>query len=85
MQESANRDDPADLELSPDRMQAMGDAVLRRVVAHLAALPDAPSRGDYTGIINRVRVIDLPTGWFNDSDLMDSTCWINDSDPIDSY
>ncbi len=57
MQESANRDDPADLELSPDRMQAMGDAVLRRVVAHLAALPDAPSRGDYTGIKDLCRAL----------------------------
>ncbi|MEO8985310.1 MAG: aminotransferase class V-fold PLP-dependent enzyme [Rhodanobacter sp.] len=44
------RDDLANLELSPTEMQAMGEAVVRRAVAHLAALPDMPSCGDYTDI-----------------------------------
>jgi aromatic-L-amino-acid decarboxylase len=44
------RDDPANLELSPATMQAMGEAVVTRAVAHLAALPDMPARGDYTDI-----------------------------------
>lgn len=43
-------DDPANLELSPARMQAMGAAVLERIVAHLGALDTAPSCGDFTGI-----------------------------------
>ncbi|MBX7118346.1 MAG: aminotransferase class V-fold PLP-dependent enzyme [Gemmatimonadaceae bacterium] len=38
--------DPADLELSPDAMRAMGEAVVHRAVAHLASLPEQPSRGD---------------------------------------
>jgi aromatic-L-amino-acid decarboxylase len=38
--------DPADLEFSPAQMQAMGDAVLRRVVAHLATIGEQPIRGD---------------------------------------
>lgn len=49
MTSNAN-DDLADLELSPARMQAMGEAVLARVVAHLGALHDMPSCGDFTGI-----------------------------------
>ncbi|MGH8273100.1 MAG: pyridoxal phosphate-dependent decarboxylase family protein [Gammaproteobacteria bacterium] len=40
----------ADLELSPAAMQAMGNEVLQRITAHIAALPDVPSVGDYTGI-----------------------------------
>ncbi|HTM29619.1 MAG TPA: aminotransferase class V-fold PLP-dependent enzyme [Rhodanobacter sp.] len=44
------RDDAANLELSPTTMQAMGEAVVTRAVAHLAALPDMPARGDYTDI-----------------------------------
>lgn len=43
-------DDPADLELSPGQLQAMGKAVVDRVSAHLATLPDMPSIGDYSGI-----------------------------------
>ncbi|MGB8716234.1 MAG: aminotransferase class V-fold PLP-dependent enzyme [Rhodanobacteraceae bacterium] len=44
------KDDPANLELSPAQMQAMGEDVVRRAVAHLSD-PDAmPIRGDYTGI-----------------------------------
>ena len=42
--------DPANLELSPDRMRAMGQAVVERAVAHLAALDRAPSNGDFTDI-----------------------------------
>ncbi len=42
--------DPANLDLSPAQMQAMGEVVLSRVVAHLAALPDMPSCGDFTDI-----------------------------------
>ncbi len=39
-------DDPAALDLTPATMQAMGEAVVARAVAHLAALASAPSRGD---------------------------------------
>jgi hypothetical protein len=39
-------DDPADLELPPDRMRAMGEAVLARLVDHIAALQDQPACGD---------------------------------------
>lgn len=42
--------DPADLELSPAQMQAMGQDVLARSIAHLAALPQMPARGDYADI-----------------------------------
>jgi aromatic-L-amino-acid/L-tryptophan decarboxylase len=38
--------DPANLEFSAASMQAMGDAVLRRVVAHLATIGEQPVRGD---------------------------------------
>ena len=45
-----SKDDPANLELSPAQMQAMGEDVVRRAVAHLSD-PDAmPIRGDYRGI-----------------------------------
>ena len=44
MTDSATNHDPANLELSPDTMQAMADQVLQRVLAHLAALPEAPAR-----------------------------------------
>ena len=50
MTDSATNHDPASLELSPDTMQAMADQVLQRVLAHLAALPEAPGCGDYDGI-----------------------------------
>ena len=43
-------EDLADLDLSPARMQAMGEAVLARIVAHLGALDTAPSCGDFDGI-----------------------------------
>ena len=43
-------DDLANLDLSPAAMQAMGEAVVKRAVAHLAALGDTPARGDYTDI-----------------------------------
>lgn len=42
--------DLANLDLSPAQMQALGENVLQRVTAHLAALPGMPSHGDYTGI-----------------------------------
>lgn len=42
--------DLADLDLSTAQMRAMGEAVLTRVVAHLAALHDTPSCGDFTDI-----------------------------------
>jgi aromatic-L-amino-acid decarboxylase len=38
--------DPADLELPPDVMRVMGQAVLARVVDHIASLPDQPACGD---------------------------------------
>lgn len=38
--------DLADLDLPPATMQAMGDAVVKRAVAHLASLDQQPSRGD---------------------------------------
>ncbi len=38
--------DPADLEFSPDEMRRMGEAVLERIVAHLASLDGQPVRGD---------------------------------------
>jgi aromatic-L-amino-acid decarboxylase len=40
----------ANLELTPAQMTAMGEAVLTRVVANLAAVSETPSRGDYTDI-----------------------------------
>ncbi len=43
-------DDPADLDLSAVEMQATGEAVLTRVVAHLAALHEVLSCGDFTDI-----------------------------------
>ena len=44
------KDDPASLDLSPAQMQAMGEAVVARAVAHLAALPEMPSCGDFADI-----------------------------------
>lgn len=41
-----NGHDLADLEYTAEQMQAMGDAVLRRVVEHLASIRDQPVRGD---------------------------------------
>jgi aromatic-L-amino-acid decarboxylase len=38
--------DPASLELTADEMQRFGEAALTRTVAHVAALPDLPVRGD---------------------------------------
>lgn len=38
--------DLADLEFAPAQMQAMGEQVLRRVVAHLASIQEQPVRGD---------------------------------------
>ncbi len=42
--------DLADLELSPAQMQAMGEAVVTRAVAHLAAVDSMSSCGDFSGI-----------------------------------
>lgn len=42
--------DPASLELSPEQMRTMGQTVVERAVAHLAALDRAPSNGDFSGI-----------------------------------
>ncbi|MDN5865629.1 MAG: aminotransferase class V-fold PLP-dependent enzyme [Gammaproteobacteria bacterium] len=42
--------DPANLELSPAAMQAMGEEVVRRATHYMQALADMPSVGDYTGI-----------------------------------
>jgi aromatic-L-amino-acid decarboxylase len=39
-------EDPADLELSPDVMRAMGEAALARVIDHIASLPQQPAMGD---------------------------------------
>ncbi len=44
------RDDLASLELSASVMQEMGENVLARSVAHLAALHEAPACGDFSGI-----------------------------------
>jgi aromatic-L-amino-acid decarboxylase len=38
--------DPADLEIPPDAMRAMGQAVLASVIDHIASLGDQPARGD---------------------------------------
>jgi aromatic-L-amino-acid decarboxylase len=43
-------DDPANLDLSPAEMRAMGEAVVARAVDHLARLREMPSRGDYTDV-----------------------------------
>lgn len=45
-----NPSDLADLELSPADMQAMGNLVVARSVAHLSALESQPIHGDYTNI-----------------------------------
>jgi aromatic-L-amino-acid decarboxylase len=39
-------DDPADLEIPPDSMRVMGQAVLAYVIDHIASLADQPARGD---------------------------------------
>ncbi len=43
-------EDPADLELSQAQLRAMGEIVVDRVSAHIAALPEMPSIGDYSHI-----------------------------------
>lgn len=53
----SHHDDPATLDLSPAQMQAMGEDVLRRVTAHLTALPGMPSHGDYAGIEDLCRTM----------------------------
>jgi len=39
-------DDPADLDFSPSALRSLLEATSRRVVDHLASLPDQPARGD---------------------------------------
>ncbi|MEO5565885.1 MAG: hypothetical protein ABIR05_04435, partial [Luteimonas sp.] len=46
----SNPGDPADLEITPAEMQAMGNLVVARSVAHLAALESTPILGDYHDI-----------------------------------
>jgi len=48
--EQLTADDLASLDLTPAQMTEMGKAVMARAVANLAALPETPSRGDYTDI-----------------------------------
>ena len=43
-------DDPAGLELAAGELQPIIDAVVARVVAHVATLPDQPACGDLRGI-----------------------------------
>lgn len=50
MSEYFSADDPANLEFSATDMQAMSAVTLRHVLAHLAALPSQPSRGDFSNI-----------------------------------
>lgn len=52
--------DPANLEFTPDQMQTMGEAVVRRAVTHLAGLADAPSCGDYADIEALCRALREP-------------------------
>jgi aromatic-L-amino-acid decarboxylase len=40
------REDPAELDFTPDEMRAMGEAALARIVEHLASLSAQPARGD---------------------------------------
>lgn len=49
--------DLADLDLPAAQMQALGEATLRRIVAHVASLPEQPSRGDCTGIKDLCRAL----------------------------
>jgi len=42
----AERNDPANLELTPDDMRRLGEEALARVVAHLASISEQPVRGD---------------------------------------
>jgi aromatic-L-amino-acid decarboxylase len=42
--------DPANLDLSPVEMRAMGEAVVARGVDHLASLRTQPSRGDFSDV-----------------------------------
>jgi aromatic-L-amino-acid decarboxylase len=46
-----NPRDLADLEFTPEQMQAMGDEVLRRVVTHLASIHEQPVRGEVDAVM----------------------------------
>lgn len=48
--DDGTKTDLANLELSAAQMQSMGEAVLARSVAHMAALGDMPGCGDFNGI-----------------------------------
>lgn len=66
-------DDLADLDYSPAQMRAMGETTLARIVAHLAALPNAPSCGDLSGsqAICRALREDVPEHGSALQDLLD--------------
>lgn len=53
-------DDPADLDLTPAQMQAMGEAALKRVVQHLGSLAQQPGVGDYADIKSLCRAMREP-------------------------
>ncbi len=42
--------DPTDIDLTPAQMRVMREAVLTRVIAHLVALHEMPSCGDFRDI-----------------------------------
>jgi aromatic-L-amino-acid decarboxylase len=46
MLSAGGSDDPANFELTPDDMRRLGEEALDRVMAHLAAIPGQPVRGD---------------------------------------
>ena len=60
LEHDINMEDMANLELSPDEMLDMGNAVLRLVVGHLASLDTAPARGDFTDIEALCRALQAP-------------------------
>jgi len=57
LSETPRSDDPASLELTPEAMRAMGEAVLARVIHHVASLPSQPVRGDLAAAIERCRAL----------------------------
>lgn len=52
--------DPAELELTPETMRAMGRAVLERAVAHIASLPEQPACADMEGVEQECRALREP-------------------------
>lgn len=61
MSHSEHPFDAADLDFSPAQMASMGEDVLRRIVAHLQALPETPSRGTLEGCAELCRSLREPT------------------------